>query len=220
MSFMERYINASPIQESETPDDVIEKGEYPSKIINARVSKQEGTGRDGKPYAFGDIRAQWQVVEGPKKNQTFWTPLTITAPDKSGDDAADKRRLYYTQHILDATGLGKRIDPNFAREERPHPTQAGKMVTVFKARLLSKQDLFQIACDSAEAEALSKMIVGVNGIVKVGQKPFTRSDGTEGLNNTIADVTPLNDATLRAWRDGGKSGVGTPSTVSASPYSR
>lgn len=197
MSIVEQYISNAPVAEAEQPPDNLEPGKYPVKSIGATLRAVSGTNDKGT-YAFGDLRVQWQVTAGPDKGQSTWTRLNVCLPDPEGlEDSAYNRILFFTQRLLDVTGLGKRFDPNWAKLEQPHPTKAGKTITKYKGRLLSRANLFDIAENEAKNAEFCRLLYDVVGVANFGVKTYNRADGTEGTENTLKGFEALTDAALK-----------------------
>lgn len=212
------YMDDNARYTSETPADTIPEGKYPGEIINAKVRFREGTSQDGVEYAFGELSVQVKVLQGRLKGQTTWVRLDITAPDPSGDETIDKRRTYFTQHKLDATGLGKIMDPSWSRTTKPHPNKPGKEITVFSGNMLKRAALLAIAKDSDKAKQFETFIGGakLNGIFNIGMRTFTLTDGGEGEANTIKDIVKMTDEAISKWQQGAAGEKG--SSPASSPY--
>ncbi len=214
---LDKYLSNSAQVESETPADTLPKDEYPAEIINAQIRAAEGTSeKTGEAYAFGEASVQLKVLDGPMKGQTTWLRVNLALGEPTGDEATDSRYAYFTQKFYDATGFGRKIDPNWHREEKPNPKRPGKMITVFKGKVLRKEQLYAIAKDETEAKALAQLVVGCNGIFSLDEKQGTTAAGKEFTNQVLKGVEPLTTENLAKWRTRGdksaKGGAAAPST--------
>lgn len=206
MPLFDKYINEAPAVVSETPNDFLPKGVYPGETISGKLEVRRGTGKkSGVAFEFADPRVQIRVTDGPMKGQTTWVPLGITLPDPVKadgsrlDDAMVSKITYFAQKLCDATGLGKKIDPNWARTETPDPKRPTKTITKFTGKMLKKAHLVMIADNPAEKEAFEEMLKGLTGIFTLDVQTREGDAGTfEG--NVVKGVEPITDATLAAWR--------------------
>ena len=214
-----KYINEAAAVESETPADTLPKGKYVGKVINAQVRAVEGE-KNGKSYAFAETSLQVQVVDGPMKGQTTWIRPNLAMPEPSDDEAADRRRTYWVQHFYDATGLGIKLDPSWQRSERPNPKKPGKMLTVFKGKVLRREHLLAIAKDDTEKKAFAELLVGLVGIWTLDESQVTRNDGSETTVQKFSGVEAVNDANLAKLRQTGGGGIPVAGGPTASIYSR
>lgn len=214
-SVLGKYYDNAPQVESETPADTLPETEAPATVINAQVTLREGDSKkDGKHYAFGEVALQIRLLEGSMKGQTTWIRPNVAAPEPSGDEATDKKRLYWVQKFYDATGLGVKMDPSWSRTEKPHPTKPGKTVTVFKGKVLPKAALLEIARNEEEAKVFAEVLKGIGGIMTIGVEKGQNANGEPFEKNTLKGVEPMTDANIAKWREkqaggGGKKGPST-----------
>jgi hypothetical protein len=214
-----KYFADQQAVESETPADTLPKGKYPARVINVmlKVTPAGTSGKTGQPYeAFANPSLQIQVLDGAFKGQTTWVQPNLTMPDPSGDDNTDKKRLYFTQHFYDATGLGLKLDPTWQRSEKPNPKKPGKTMTVFRGKVLRKEALLAIAQNETEKAAFEEFLKGLTGIWSLNEVEVQNKDGLMTTVQRLGSVEPMSDANLAAWRAAGGTGMptsaGTPTT--------
>jgi hypothetical protein len=217
MGILDKYFDNSAQVESETPADTLPKDEYPAEVINAIVRLAEGTSAsNGEPYAFGETSIQLKVLDGPMKNLTTWLRVNLALGEPTGDEAADARYAYFVQKFYDATGFGKKVDSNWHREEKPNPKRPGKMLTVFKGKVIKRDQLLAIARSETEGKALAALLAGCTGIWSLDEKKGTSaSSGKEFVNQVLKGVEPLTTENMAKWRGRSATATGAKGGASA-----
>lgn len=200
----------APRIESEQPPDNLPKGEYPCEVVSLTLAIQEGTAKEtGREYRFANGRLGLRVIDGPAKGQTAFIgvggkggfPLTTPKADAPLD--ANKRKMvnYFVQHAYDAIGLGTRLDPQWKRSEKPHPTSAGKTIVSFNGACLNETDLIFIAESQDDIRELESVFTGggKNPCRGLFRLDLAKTDDGKEFQQFKA-VRPLTDANLADWR--------------------
>lgn len=212
---LDRYRDAAPQVESETPADTLPEGKYAAEVIGLSLKNVEGTTDDGRKYNFTNARVQIKVVHGSMKGQTTWIDPPLVTPDNSDGRLEPEmvaKLTYFTQKFYDATGFGKRFDPNWTKAEVANPKRPGKMKTTFKGRCLSKTAMWEIAASETDTATLAEMLKGCNGVFNLGLRTGTTKGGDDFETQKYKGVEPMTDANLAALSTGTAAPTGTQKT--------